>query len=503
MTHMPRSTTTSLALLTIALCAGCSPSERNFTSGAGGEGGGAGHGGAGGEGGGGAGGAGTGGGAGGHGDACAAPEDCPAAENASPTCEAGVCGVACDTGFLDCDAAAPGCETLARDPEHCGACGNRCATECVDGKESAFCNDPVEISAGYAHTCALRRDGSVWCWGRNTFGESGKPGSDPVFPFPAQVALPGKVLHVAAGGGFLRSGDSGAAPPAHTCAIMEDTTVTCWGHGTTGQLGIGGFPASSAPARVPSLINVVQLSLGAAHSCAVKTGDELYCWGSNQEGQLGKGESGQSEYITPTLIRSDSRQVASGQDHTCAIKASDGGLLCWGRSFDGQLGTGSQESASSPVPVLAPLAAGVEEVVAGDRHTCARKGVEVYCFGNDYNGAVGADRYGPVLEPTLVVVPRAAHIDVGRERSGAVSGEARALKMWGVGPLGHGEGGLSSQPVDVPLDGVAQLAVGYYHTCALRTTGEVLCWGENTQGQLGVGLEVEEQLSPVAVKLAP
>ncbi|XXX76418.1 hypothetical protein WMF30_53100 [Sorangium sp. So ce134] len=491
---MPRLLTTSLALLTVALSAGCSPSERNFTPGAGGQGGGGGNGGDGG-----AGGAGAGGGAGGQGDACAAPEDCPAAENQTPTCEAGVCGVACDAGFLDCDAAAPGCETSASDRAHCGACGNRCATECVAGDEGAFCNDPVEISAGLAHTCVLRRDGSVWCWGRNSFAESGRPEGEPVVHLPAQVPLPGKALHVAVGGGYSREDD---AIPAHSCAIMEDTTVTCWGRGAQGQLGNGSFYPARAPTRVPSLINVVQLSLGASHSCAVKTGDELYCWGADDEGQLGNGESPPT--ATPMFIRGDIRQVASGQEHTCAIKASSGGLLCWGRNFDGQLGGGSQAGSTSPQDVLAPLTAGVDEVVAGDRHTCARKGVEVYCFGNDYNGAVGADRYGPVPEPTIVAVPQAAHIDVGRERSGAVVGDARGLKMWGVGPLGHGEPGLSSQPVDVPLDGVAQLAVGYLHTCALRTTGEVLCWGDNTQGQLGVGADVvEEQLSPVAVRLAP
>ncbi|WP_437316552.1 hypothetical protein [Sorangium sp. So ce385] len=495
MTYMPRLLTNSLALFTLALCAGCSPSERNFATGTGGQGGDAGHGGA--------GGAGAGGGAGGtggKGDACASPDDCPAAENQTPTCKAGVCGVTCDAGFLDCDVAAPGCETRANDIEHCGACGNRCATSCVEADEGAFCNDPVEISAGFAHTCVLRRDGSVWCWGRNSFSESGKPDSEPVVPVPAQVALPGKALHVAAGGGFSRDDES---LPAHSCAIMEDTTVTCWGRGTLGQLGNGSFHASREPTRVPSLINIVQLSLGTAHSCAVKTGDELYCWGADDEGQLGNGELPQT--ATPVFIRSDIRQVAAGQEHTCAIKASDGGLLCWGRNFDGQLGFGgARENATSAVEVAAPLTAGVDEVAAGDRHTCARKGVEVYCFGNDYNGAVGADRYGPVPEPTLVAVPQAATIDVGRERSGAVSGAARGLKMWGVGALGHGKPGLSSQPVDVPIDGVAQLAAGYHHTCVLRTTGEVLCWGENVHGQLGVGVDVvEEQLSPVAVRLAP
>ncbi|WP_437278227.1 hypothetical protein WME90_44575 [Sorangium sp. So ce375] len=235
----------------------------------------------------------------------------------------------------------------------------------------------------------------------------------------------------------------------------------------------------------------------------MKTGDALYCWESDIDGQIGNGESSQTTYPTPVLVRSDIRYVAAGQDHTCAIKASDAGLLCWGRNFDAQLGNGLREHSHSPVNVLAPLAAGVDEVAAGDRHTCARKGAEVCCFGNDYNGAVGANRYGPVEEPTLVAVPSVARIDVGRERSGAVFGDARALKMWGVAYLGNGDGMLSTQPIDVPIDGVAQLAGGYDHTCALKTTGEVLCWGKNDSGQLGVGPDVGEQPSPVAIRFDP
>ncbi|WP_437975414.1 hypothetical protein WMF11_46885 [Sorangium sp. So ce295] len=499
--RLPMTALGFLTIATLALCTGCSPSERNFASAGGGQGGGAGHGSAGGEGG--ASGQGSGGGqggAGGQGVACTSPKGCPAGENAEPTCDDGVCGLACDAGFLDCDAAAPGCEASARDPQHCGACGRRCAMECVDGAEGAFCNDPVEISAGFAHTCVLRGDGSVWCWGRNTFGEAGAPVDEPTLPWPTRVSLPGKAIHVAAGGGFSRTDN---ITPGHSCAVMEDTTVVCWGNGRRGQIGNGSYLDSAGPTRVASLINVVQISLGAAHSCAVKTGDELYCWGSDEEGQIGNGAAEQSGYATPLLVRSDIRQVAAGQDHTCAIKASDGGVLCWGRNFDGQLGNGGQTSSPSPVNVLAPLAAGVDEVAAGDRHTCARKGAEVYCFGNDYNGAVGANRSGPVPEPTLVAVPRATRIDVGRERSGAVSGDARALKMWGVAFLGNGDEGLSTQPVDVPINGVAQLAGGYQHTCALKTTGEILCWGENAEGQLGVGQGVGTQPSPVAVKFEP
>ncbi|WP_437755352.1 hypothetical protein [Sorangium sp. So ce1389] len=84
-----------------------------------------------------------------------------------------------------------------------------------------------------------------------------------------------------------------------------------------------------------------------------------------------------------------------------------------------------------------------------------------------------------------------------------MSSDARKLMMWGVPHLGDGSTMLSPQPVQADIDGVAQLAVGYYHTCALKTTGEVLCWGENNNGQLGVGLDVAAQPSPALVRLAP
>ncbi|HLM72774.1 MAG TPA: hypothetical protein VK459_08780 [Polyangiaceae bacterium] len=469
------STLLGVALLGLG---GCTADERDFSSGAGG-----------------AGGSGQGGGGGGGGQECSSPADCPAGDNEAATCSGGQCGVVCNAGFLDCSAEAPGCETNGLAKESCGACGAACATECISGSEGgagAFCNDPIEISAGYKHTCVIRKDGTLWCWGRNTVGELGIPIGQGAIPVPVLVPLPGKAIKVAAGGGIYSAQQ---VPLAHTCAILEDTTVYCWGAGVFGQLGIGGSISSDKPVQVTSLVNAVAISAGGAHTCAVKTDGDVYCWGSDADGQLGNGPAQDSP--TPVLVLSGAKSVDAGESHTCAVMQP--GLQCWGRNFDGQLGTGDTMDRFVPTEVTIPLKMGVEEVAAGDRHTCARKGNEAYCFGNDYNGACAANKWGPVVTPTLVAVPSVTHIAVGRERSGAVSGAMGLVRMWGVAPLGDEGGQPLGTPVEVKISGVSRLAGGYQHTCALKSNGEVWCWGEDSDGQLGNGQELVDEPLPVPV----
>lgn len=479
MKSLPTSRLPLLCLALIGLC-GCPQDERDFTSGT------AGAGGTGGEGGGG------GGGAGGGSQGCSLPEDCPAAgPNEEATCIAGVCGVACAAGFADCDTGAPGCESTTA-KENCGACGVACATECAAEGSEVFCNDPIDISAGYNHTCVIRRDGTLWCWGRNQVGELGLPASPPVLA-PTLVPLPGKAVKVAAGGG------QGSPNPAHTCVILEDTTVYCWGSGSFGQLGMGGNVAVGEPKQVTSLVNVVDLAAGGKHTCAVKKDGDLYCWGADNRGQLGN--PSMQNLSTPGLIMSGVKQVDGGEQHTCAVMMT-GGLKCWGENGEGALGTGEPEDPTDrqlPTDVVTPLLDGVEEVAVGDRHTCARKKNEVYCFGNDYNGACGAQKWGPLFTPTLVAVPEVMHVAVGRERSGAVWGANGSVKMWGVKELGDGMEPLSGTPLDVKLTGVVRLAGGYEHTCALKSNGEVWCWGEDAEGQLGDSPDFVTQPTPVKV----
>jgi alpha-tubulin suppressor-like RCC1 family protein len=299
-------------------------------------------------------------------------------------------------------------------------------------------------------------------------------------------------LKVAAGGAFVNPAAS------HTCVILEDTTIYCWGSGGQGQLGNGSFASKEQPTQVVGLVNISEIAAGGNHTCALKQDGVLYCWGSDESGQLGHGV-GQNSLATPKVTLDAVKHIGLGQSHTCAILQDKEALLCWGENFDGELGIGSQADQEVPTPVHAPLQDGVQEVALGDRHTCARRANEIYCFGNDYNGAIGISQFGPVLEPSLVAVPAVKHIEVGRERSAAVYGDMNGLKMWGVPVLGNGDMGLSGTPVEVPVKNIARLALGYDHSCALLMTGEVLCWGENDQGELGTGMDTSTQYKPVQV----
>jgi len=148
----------------------------------------------------------------------------------------------------------------------------------------AFTNDVSSVSAGGTHTCAYTSDGSAWCWGNNQQGQLGSAAGD-VSTEPAEVDLGGdKVAHVYAGG-------------AHSCAAKVDGSLWCWGSNTYGQLGTGDDDPRLAPAQAgPSVLgnDVSAASSGAAHTCALKKDGSVWCWGNNQYGQLGVASAGPS-----------------------------------------------------------------------------------------------------------------------------------------------------------------------------------------------------------------
>ncbi len=150
----------------------------------------------------------------------------------------------------------------------------------------------LSVSSGDFHTCAVKSDGTVWCWGDNTSGElgNGVPGVD---SFTAvQVAVISNALEVSAGG-------------AHTCAVLKDNTVWCWGSNASGQLGIGLLPNAppvAAPLQaVTGITTATNVSAGEAHTCAVKTDNTVWCWGNNEFGQLGDGHSKYSPFSGSSL----------------------------------------------------------------------------------------------------------------------------------------------------------------------------------------------------------
>jgi alpha-tubulin suppressor-like RCC1 family protein len=342
------------------------------------------------------------------------------------------------------------------------------------------------ISAGYQHNCVVIAGGAAKCWGRNDTGQLGDGSTTNRFQPTPVSGLSSGVSVVAAGGGFAGG---------HTCAVMSSGTVKCWGtNHSWGQVGDGTTLTRTAPVDVTAAgQGLVTLSAGARHTCAVVDDGELTCWGDNFFGQLGNDFD-----ITgaPTEVPGLSGVVAvsSGGSHTCALSGA-GGVKCWGYAAYGQLGDNTfGDTHSSPVDVVG-LQGGVAGISAGGTHTCAlTTGGGVKCWGDNSFGQLGDGTNTNAGAPVDVtgLASGVIAISAGGNHTCAVTAPG-GVKCWGAnyrGQLGIGSFDFTrSTPADVTglSAGSAAIAAGYEHSCAVSSGGGVKCWGDNAYGQLGDG----------------
>jgi alpha-tubulin suppressor-like RCC1 family protein len=253
------------------------------------------------------------------------------------------------------------------------------------------------VSVGPQSACATRTDGTLWCWGDNSYSQLGT-GQRSFFSSPQSV--PGT------GWAAVSAGTD------HTCAIGAGSTLWCWGDNEAGQLGTGPALFASSPRQVPgtgwAAVSVADDGIGDDHTCAIRTDHTLWCWGDNGYGQLGTGGTSGTSTNTPARVGTDTNwaTVSAGGEFTCATR-TDRTLWCWGYNYFGQLGTGSTGDASTPVQV--GTAADWVTVSAGDDwgysggHTCAtRAGGTLWCWGDDEFGELGNGISGIVPTPRLV-----------------------------------------------------------------------------------------------------
>jgi len=194
--------------------------------------------------------------------------------------------------------------------------------------------------------------------------------------------------------------------------------------------------------------------------------------------------------------------VSAGSQYTCAV-TSAGGAECWGYNQDAELGDNSTTNSSIPVPVT-DLSFGVSEIAAGGTHACALADSAVECWGYNGYGELGIGTIGgDALMPALVNDLSALAISAGLNHTCAIT-SARGVDCWGNdgdGELGNGSTTNSGVPVAVSglSSGVVAIASGDSHNCALTNAGEVECWGQNINGQLGNGATAASQTTPVDV----
>lgn len=134
----------------------------------------------------------------------------------------------------------------------------------------------ISIAAGGNHSIALRRDGTVWTWGANGFGQLGDFATTAGIATPIQVDGIAGVKAIAGGG-------------SHSCALAEDGTVWTWGDNRSGQLGTGDRTSRKTPLRVNGLDPAKAIDGGWAYTIVLQEDGTVWTWGSNGDGQLGDG----------------------------------------------------------------------------------------------------------------------------------------------------------------------------------------------------------------------
>ena len=300
------------------------------------------------------------------------------------------------------------------------------------------------------------------------------------------------------------------AGAAHSCAMTTIGRLFCWGRNTEGQVGLEGEEYITSPRRLSMSFDAVRhIALGTNHSCAVGWSFEsAFCWGQNNAGQLGVGTSGTSLSVpTRVMDLTSANSTFAGGDTTCfSVGGSSAGpITCVGQNDQGQIGDGTNSHAAVLTSGGGGVTYGRYEVAIGLTHSCALTGAEISCWGQGDVGQLGDGRSTPSLTPvTALATSDATAIDVGTAHSCAiVRGQARCWGENGDGQLGVGdtEDRPSPQPVTVGAGSpVTVVATGASHTCAATADGGLYCWGQNQYGQLGDGTDTSRQ-TPVSVLL--
>jgi trimeric autotransporter adhesin len=356
--------------------------------------------------------------------------------------------------------------------------------------------DVTMVSAGAFHTCVVTSVGGVDCWGQDGEGELG----DGMTGGENDATTPVAVTGLSSGVAAVSAGWD------DSCALTTNGSVECWGDNTEGQLGDGTTADSATPVQVSGLTSgLTAIASGVSFSCALTSAGGVECWGSNADGQLGDGTT--TDSTTPVAVSGLSSGViaiAAGEAQTCAL-TSVGGVECWGYNNDGQLGDGTTANSSTPGQV-GELSSGVTAITTGWEHTCALTSAEgVECWGDNEVDQLGDGTTTDSATPVAVtgLSSGVATIAAGEAHTCAVT-SAGGVECWGYnswGQLGDGTNADSPTPVDVSGlgSGISALAAGALHTCALTTAGGVECWGYDVDGELGNATTATSSVPPVDV----
>ena len=319
------------------------------------------------------------------------------------------------------------------------------------------------VIASGVYSCGLMTDSRAYCWGGNGTGTLGDGTTYDVMPTPVPVAGDHAFQVLYSGTG------------ATTCGVADDGVARCWGSGNNRELGRGSSPVdlcgddgttpcNKTPMPVDSEERFAWSGGLYKHSCALRSDGRAYCWGFNPGGQTGTDTGGSIFQNFPTPVETQLRftDIDGGFNHSCGLD-TDGTIYCWGSAAFGVKGPGGESGTS-----LAQIDQTLQfvDVASGGWHACGvTQAGEAYCWGRNNHGQLGAE---------------------------------------GDDMCRNGTEPCSDEPVRVTGGHTfTAISAGFFHTCALTTSGEAYCWGANdaegASGKLGDGTTVAESRMPVRV----
>jgi alpha-tubulin suppressor-like RCC1 family protein len=330
----------------------------------------------------------------------------------------------------------------------------------------------------------------------------GQLGNGAVSPDRCQQVLPCSTTPVKVTG--LSGVRALSASQGHTCALLSDGTVFCWGHNDAGQLGIPPkvcsqiYPCSSTPVVVAGLSGVTAVATGGQHTCALLSDTTVRCWGDNTYGQLGDNAAQKNSLKPVTVVTASGAPLAgvtaisAGDAFSCAL-LSGGSVVCWGGGPGfAELGAlmdtdAAQSEAQTPQPVTWVTGA---VAIASSVHssTCViTTAGTVECWGTAAGGGANMPAVGD-LTGVKAVAPA--------YQSPCALLTAGTVSCWGVWPQG-----TEDHPTPVSgLTDVTAVVTTDENACALSSDGRVSCWGSGQNGTLGDGTTANAT-TPVGVPL--
>ena len=325
------------------------------------------------------------------------------------------------------------------------------------------------IEAGNNHTCAILDNASLKCWGSNSFGQLGLGDTDNRGDNLSEMGDNLNVIDLGTG----RTASAIATGDSHTCTLLDNSAVKCWGSNSSGQLGLGDTSnRGDNSSEMGDNLNAIDLgsgrtateiSAGDSHTCALLDNSAVKCWGDNTYGQLGQGDNsnrgdGSSE-MGDNLAAIDlgsgrtAKSITTGTGYACAV-LDDDSVKCWGRGNVGQLGHGKNTSVDSPPNSSIDLGTGrtAKFVSAGNSHTCAiLDNSSLKCWGFNESGQLGLGDISNRGDGSNEMDDNLPVVDIGY--------------------------GITARAI----------SAGDSHTCSVLDNASIICWGLNDSGQLGLG----------------